>query len=373
MPDLRAEFNRARARQPSRKALTLALADPLADFAAALDDDIQRAFASAQRAQLPFGNGDLPLVQLMRYHLGYVDEHWRPTHASTGKRMRPRLCLLACQAAGGEVAHALPVATAIELLHNFTLVHDDIQDASPLRRHRPTVWALWGVAQAVNAGDALFALAHIALNRLVDLPVSPATTVELSTALHLTTLRIVEGQTLDLGFEERPDVTADEYLTMIGGKTAAICAYASWAGARVAGVDAPRAAAFGAFGQALGVGFQVHDDLLGVWGATSATGKAAADDIRRRKKSLPVLVLRERADASDRERIGALYAQPELNEGDVAEVLALLTRYEVRDAVQNEAVRWHDRAETLLAEATPCGPAREALAELVNQLAQRSG
>jgi geranylgeranyl diphosphate synthase type I len=265
------------------------------------------------------------------------------------------------------------VATAIELLHNFTLIHDDIQDTSLLRRHRPTVWALWGVAQAVNAGDALFALAHIALNRLTELAVPAATTVELSTALHLTTLRIVEGQTLDLGFEERENVSADEYLRMIGGKTAAICAYACWAGARVAGPDARRAAAYGAFGEALGVGFQLRDDLLGVWGATSATGKAAADDIRRRKKSLPILLLREHASAADRARIAELYTQAELPEAAVCEVLELLTRYEISELAQAEVERWHDRAERLLADAAPHGPTREPLTALVNQLARRPG
>jgi geranylgeranyl diphosphate synthase type I len=373
MPDLGAEFNSARRRKLVRKALELALADPLLDLDDSLDLDIQRAFASAEAAQLPFGAADLPLFQLLRYHLGYLDESLRPARADAGKRIRPRLCLLACRAACGDVAHAVPVATAIELLHNFTLIHDDIQDASPLRRHRPTVWALWGVAQAVNAGDALFALAHIALNRLAELPIPAAATVELSTALHLTTLRIVEGQTLDLGFEERDDVSADEYLRMIGGKTAAICAYACWAGARVAGADARRAAAFGSFGEALGVGFQLRDDLLGVWGATSATGKAAADDIRRRKKSLPILLLREHATPADRARIAELYAQAELPEVAVSEVLELLTRYEIGELAQAEVERWHDRAELLLADAAPDGPAREPLTALVNQLARRPG
>ena len=351
----------------------LAVDDPLTNLDACLDDDIQRAFTRAQAAQLPSAAADLALYQLLRYHLGYVDEHLRPTTADAGKRIRPRLCLLACQAAGGDIVNAVPVATAIELLHNFTLIHDDIQDASPLRRHRPTVWALWGVAQAVNAGDALFALAHIALNRLAQVPVSAATTVELSTALHLTTLRIVEGQTLDLGFEERTDVAVTEYLAMIGGKTAAICEYACWSGARVADASAQRVAAFGAFGHALGVGFQLRDDLLGVWGATSATGKAAADDIRRRKKSLPVLLLRERATTSDRARLTELYALPELADAAIADVFALLTRYEVRAAVQDEVQHWHDRAAALLADAVPDAPGREPLAALVSQLARRSG
>ena len=342
------------------------------DLDARLDADIERVFAAAQAASLPFGHADVPLYDVLRYHLGRVSATFAPERANPGKRLRPRLCLLACLAAGGAVDDAIPVATAVELLHNFTLIHDDIQDASPLRRHRPAVWTLWGVPQAVNAGDAMFALAHVALNRLRARGVPPATVLELSTHLHLATLRIVEGQVLDLGFETRVDVHADEYLAMIGGKTAAICEYACRAGATIAAADAERIDAFGAFGQALGVGFQLRDDLLGTWGTSSATGKAAADDIRRRKQSLPVLLLRERANAADRATLDALYASGELTETDVATVLQLMTLYEVESGVQEEVERWHDRAQALLAAAAPVGPARVELEQLIQKLARRS-
>src|SRR5690606_32506573 len=198
---------------------------------------------------------------------------------------------MSCEALGGDGELAMPIAAAIEMIHNFTLIHDDIQDRSELRRHRPTIWALWGTAQAINAGDALFALGHLMLNATREAGVDPATVLDLSTELHHTTLRIVEGQVLDLGFEDRPEVSPREYLTMISGKTAAIIRYACLAGATVAGADAETAAHLAAFGQSLGMGFQIRDDLLGVWGKPEQTGKPEADDIRRRKKSLPILLL----------------------------------------------------------------------------------
>ena len=187
--------------------------------------------------------------------------------------------------AAGEPRAAAPVAAAVELLHNFTLIHDDIQDESPTRRHRPTVWSLWGVGQAINAGDALFAAAHLPLYRLASTDVSTDLTLRLVEAFDRMTITIVEGQTLDLSFEARPDVSPGEYLEMIAGKTAAIIRFGAWAGALLGGADEATASRWAEFGLALGLGFQVRDDQLGIWGVREATGKAPADDVRRRKQS----------------------------------------------------------------------------------------
>jgi geranylgeranyl diphosphate synthase type I len=258
-----------------------------------VDARIDAVFERATTDALPTHSSGVPLYDLLRYHLGYLNVDLKPERVDPGKRMRSKLCAFSCLAAGGALERAAPVAAAIELLHNFTLIHDDIQDRSELRRHRPTLWSRWGESQAINAGDALFVLAHLALNGLIDEGVSPETVLALSDAMHRMTLRIVEGQVLDLSFEQRDDVLAAEYLEMIGGKTAAICQFAAWAGAIVGGADQVKAELYGAFGQALGLGFQLRDDALGVWGATAQTGKDAGD-IRRKKKSYPVLLLFER-------------------------------------------------------------------------------
>ena len=228
---------------------------------------------------------------------GATCDLWIRRAVDRGKRMRPAVALLAAGAAGGDPRAAAPVAAAMELLHNFTLIHDDIQDESPTRRHRPTVWSLWGVGQAINAGDALFAAAHLPLYRLASSGVSARARRCVSLeAFDRMTIAIVEGQTLDLAFEARPDVSPGEYLEMIAGKTAAIVRFAAWAGALLGGADEAAASRWAEFGLALGLGFQVRDDLLGIWGAQEATGKAPADDVRRRKQSLPILILRERLD-----------------------------------------------------------------------------
>jgi geranylgeranyl diphosphate synthase type I len=309
---------------------------------------------------------------LLRYHLGFVNQTFQPARSDPGKRIRPRVCVLSSAACGGNADDAIHMAAAIELLHNFTLIHDDIQDQSDLRRHRPTVWSLWGIPQAINAGDAMFAVAHLALNRSLRAGLDPATVLELSTALHQTTLRIVEGQVMDLGFEGRQGVTADEYMRMIGGKTAAIYRCACWSGAIIAGASAETAALLGEFGYAVGNGFQLRDDVLGIWGSTVDTGKTEADDIRRRKKSFPILLLRDLANSTDRAKLDALYQLPDIPPKGVAMILAMLRHYEVDIAAQETVQHWHDRAATLLDSAVPANQARARLESLVEKLGSRT-
>ena len=338
--------------------------------------DLGRLLDAAMLEALDALSGPAPLLPGMaRYHLGFADERLlptTPTDAIRGKRMRPIIAMLAAAAAGGVPASAAPLAAAIELLHNFTLIHDDIQDESPTRRHRPTVWTLWGIGQAINAGDAVFAAAQLALFRSTELGLSPELVLRLSQAFQAMTIEIVQGQVLDLGFEGRDDVTVDAYVGMIGQKTSAIVRYAAWAGALVGGADDAHAGRFGAFGWALGLGFQVRDDVLGIWGAAEVTGKAAADDIRRRKQSLPILLLRERATAVERQVLDALYA-PEIDEAGVAAVLESLARHGVREAVEARVAHYHDEARTALDAAAIAGanPARDALLALVESLAMR--
>jgi len=255
------------------------------------------------------------------------------------------------------------------------LIHDDVQDESPIRRHRPTVWSLWGVGQAINAGDALFAAAHLPLYQLTSSGVTAQLRLRLLEAFDRMTIAIVEGQTQDLAFEARQDVSPGEYLEMIAGKTAAIVRFAAWAGALLGGADEATASRWAEFGLALGLGFQVRDDLLGIWGAQEATGKAPADDVRRRKQSLPILILRERLAETEREELSRIFSAPNVDGVGVARVLALLQREAVRHEVEAVIAGYHDRAAAALIDATQQGdnPARDRLLALVERLSSRSG
>ena len=325
-------------------------------FGAAVDRLIQPELDAAIRAIEgdAAGETEAPLLALMaRYHLGWCDSSGEPTspavrRSAQGKRLRPALAVLCTAATGGQMHAAAPLAAAIELLHNFTLIHDDIQDRSPNRRHRATVWRVWGDGQAINAGDALFAAATLSLFRLADHDVPAATVLRLANAFERMTLDIVRGQVRDLRFEGRGDVTPDDYLAMIRGKTAAILRFAAWAGAVIAHADDEVAVRFGEFGEALGLGFQLRDDMLGIWGTHDATGKGAADDIRRRKQSLPILLLRQAADDAERARLAELYAESEIADDGIAEILGILQRHDIEAQVAGQVAAMHDRAAAAL-------------------------
>jgi geranylgeranyl diphosphate synthase, type I len=342
------------------------------------DFDVETLIEPALLDALAALDGRAPLLAgMIRYHLGYAGRDLRPQDpraVDRGKRMRPAVALLAAGAAGGESRVAAPVAAAVELLHNFTLIHDDIQDESPTRRHRPTVWSLWGVGQAINAGDALFAAAHLPLYRLASTDVSTDLTLRLVEAFDRMAITIVEGQTLDLSFEARPDVSPGEYLEMIAGKTAAIVRFGAWAGALLGGADEATASQWAEFGLALGLGFQVRDDQLGIWGVQEATGKAPADDVRRRKQSLPILILRERLDETEREELNHIFTAPNVDGAGVSRVLALLEREAVRQEVEAVIASYHQRAAAALIDAAQPGnnPARDRLLTLVERLSSRS-
>lgn len=277
------------------------------------------ALEQAMRAVVDSAPDSRDFVSLLRYPLGWVTAEGQPYTGSTGKRIRPMLVLLSAEAAGGRWQDALPAAAAVEILHNFSLVHDDIQDGSPLRHNRPTVWTIWGAPSAINIGDALFALAYRALEGLSQTALSPELTVAAWRIFNRTNLELTRGQHLDMGFEHRLDVTVEEYLSMIEGKSAALLAASAQLGALAGSRSLETASHFASFGLHLGIAFQIRDDILGIWGDPAVTGKSAATDLLSRKKSLPVLIALERSPALRR-----LYARKHFGSREVETALRLL-------------------------------------------------
>lgn len=235
-----------------------------------------------------------PFYGMMQYHLGWVDRDLQENPSyKRGKRLRPLLTLLSCEAAGGDVHQALPAAVAVELIHNFSLVHDDIEDRSEFRRHRESVWRLWGDAHAINVGDGLFALARLHLGRLLDVGIPAARVVGVFHVLDAACIALTEGQFLDMQFESTDSVSLDDYFWMIRGKTAVLMACACEMGAMIATDDASVVKALHDFGYNLGMAFQIADDILGIWGEPDVTGKPAGDDVLNRKKTLPIVYVLE--------------------------------------------------------------------------------
>lgn len=307
-----------------------------------------------------------PFLGMMHYHMGWVDEELNAANGNSGKRIRPLLCLLSCAASGGEWQQAIPAGAAVEILHNFTLIHDDIEDASPTRRGRPTLWKLWGIPQAINSGDCMFALAHTAMYRLTDREVPAEIVVRAAQRFDETCLTLTEGQYHDMSFETRETVTVEQYLHMIAGKTAALLGLCGEVGALIAGADEERVEHFATFGRDLGMAFQVKDDILGIWGDEEAIGKSSATDIETRKKTLPVLY-----GLQESPELRRLYARPENGPGFVEQVVELLDSSGARTYALQKASTYSESALRHLEAAQPQGPAATALRQLASLLLER--
>ncbi|MEV6104837.1 polyprenyl synthetase family protein [Streptomyces sp. NPDC051940] len=224
-----------------------------------------------------------PMDTVAAYHFGWIDAQGRPADGDGGKAVRPALALISAEAAGAPPEAGVPGAVAVELVHNFSLLHDDLMDGDEQRRHRDTVWKVHGPAQAILVGDALFALANEVLLEL-GTPEAGRATRRLTTA----TRKLIDGQAQDMSFEGRERVTVEECLEMEGNKTGALLACACSIGAVLGGADDATADALETYGYHLGLAFQAVDDLLGIWGEPAVTGKQTWSDLRQRKKSLPV-------------------------------------------------------------------------------------
>jgi geranylgeranyl diphosphate synthase type I len=316
-----------------------------------------------------------PLYDMLAYHLGLDDDG-----GPRGKRMRPLLGLLAYESLTGDYHAALPGAAAVELGHNFSLVHDDIEDADRERRHRPTLWAIWGVPLAINAGDALFALSRLALYRLLEGGFSERRVLALMRVYDETCLALCEGQYLDISFERESEVTVEAYLEMIGKKTAALVGASVQAGAILATDDADTIEAYRRFGYDLGMAFQMADDVKGTFWTSAASGKPEAGDVRKRKKTLPLVWALEHASDADRRRLTEIYqpaggtdafgagGEAGMSDADVAEVLQILERCGAREHALSEARRYRDLALAHL-DRLPCAPdRREEMAALVGSV-----
>jgi geranylgeranyl diphosphate synthase type I len=285
-----------------------------------------------------------PDVQIVAaYHLGFVDADGVPSgDGAGGKALRPALALLSARAAGAPPERGVAAAAAVEFVHNFSLLHDDIMDGDTERRHRPTAWTVFGVGSAILAGDALLCLAQ---DILITDPAPQAVWAArcLSAAVH----RLIAGQGADLAFERREDVTLDECLQMAGDKTAALMACACSIGAIGVGAPAELAMGLAGFGAHAGLAFQLTDDLLGIWGAPEITGKPVRADLRARKKSLPVVAALTGGSEAGRE-LGELLSRPDaLSEDD------LLRAADLVEAAGGR--RWAEgEADAQLAAATKC-------------------
>src|SRR2546430_11354842 len=287
------------------------------------------------------------------YHFGWCDELGRPANGRSGKLIRRALTLLSAHAVGAGEDRAVDAAVAVELVHNFSLLHDDVMDGALTRRDRQTVWWQFGMPTAILAGDALLPLA------IEVLAPETGSVYTLCEAVR----ELVHGQSLDISFEQRDDVTLEECLAMAGGKTATLLRCACELGAVHGGAAAAQVLALKSFGWHLGVAFQLVDDLLGIWGDPRMTGKPALADLRAGKKTVPVVAALAAGGTPSR-YLAELYLRPDpLTEEELALVAKLVEEAGRRDWAHGEADRQIDAALTSLSDADPAPRVRHVIAD----------
>jgi len=301
--------------------------------------------------------------EMLTYHMGWTGEG--AGEKARGKRLRPLLALLVNIAAGGEWQKALPAAAAIELLHNFSLLHDDIQDNSPTRRGRPTVWKIWGIPQAVNAGDGMFILANLSMGDLT-LHYPAKTVLHGERLFQEACLTLTRGQFLDIDFEKRGALDTGDYWKMIAGKTATLLGFSTQIGALLSEADESVQESYRDFGHYLGLAFQIQDDILGIWGDEALTGKSAASDLLEGKKSLPVLYgLEEKGAFAKR------WQQGPLTKEEIPQMAHLLEKEGSRLKAQLQADQMTDLALKSLRLADPKDEAGKTLFRMTERLLGR--
>lgn len=339
-------------------------ADPLA--AEALMAELQ---ACMRAAVADRGDERDGLYGWLRYHLGWADLAGRPEQASAGKGIRARACLTACAAVGGPAERALQVAAAIELTHAFSLIHDDIEDGDRQRRGRAALWTLVGIPQAINAGDALFSIARLLLSRPAEAP-EPEVRLRILAIYDAACLRLAEGQYLDLRFEDELAVSQAAYHRMVAGKTGALLGAATATGALAGGAEPEVSEALARFGESVGLAFQMHDDVLGMWGDPARTGKPAGADLGRRKRSLPVIMGLEDPGLGP-ELAALLRSEGALAPETVARWAGRLAEAGFREGARDMARREAAAARAILADLDLAPEPRSALDALARQAVER--
>lgn len=274
----------------------------------------------------------------------YPDALKNPDAMVAGKRVRPLVMALVARSICGEYKHVLPSGVALEIIHNFTLIHDDIMDESDTRRGRTTVWKNYGIPQAINSGDGLFTLGILSTLALDSAGNSPEKTLIASRELMRACLGTVEGQALDISFEDRLDITPEEYLKMIGLKTGRFIETAIHIGALLSTDDERIIENYRTFGKYLGLAFQMWDDYLGIWGDPEIIGKSATGDIEQKKKSYPITFAFAHADEPQQKRLHYVYGKETLGENDVAEVLGILEEVDARTRTKDIVEEYYSNA-----------------------------
>lgn len=310
----------------------------------------------------------LPMYGQLGFFMGFLNEQFEPEIVYGGKRFRSSLMVMLGEWYGAQ-ATVLPFAVALELYHNFTLIHDDVVDRDTHRRGRPTIWYRYGFDHAINSGDAQCILVSEGLARAAALcAMGPAAQLFLLEKFRL----VVEGQYLDFELTNAKlgevQATAEQYLKMIQGKTAELIIAATKGAGIISGQGIEEQALLAAYGHSLGMAYQICDDVVSIWAPVETSGKRNYGDIKERKKTLPILFAYEHLSASQRAKLEALYAQAELTDEDCEAVIALLDEVDTKSAMRMQINQYSDEAKAAANSLALIEEQRTTLVRLVDSL-----
>jgi len=304
-----------------------------------------------------------PFYEMLTYHMGWTGKDAGPE--ATGKRIRPLIVLLVVASNTSKWLRAAPAAAAVELVHNFSLVHDDIQDNSDKRRGRTTVWKKWNMPQAINVGDALFVISNLAIMDLAN-DYSSVIVIKTARVIHNACLNLTRGQYFDIAYENRNNLSIEDYWKMIEGKTASLLSACTQVGAILGGSDDKTIERYRLFGQNLGLAFQVQDDILGIWGDEALTGKSTTSDLVEGKNSLPILY-----GITQKAKFAQRWSASAIRPDEVLAVAQMLDKEGAREYAEQQAQRLTHQALDILEEINPKNEAGKALVDLTNTLLNR--
>jgi geranylgeranyl diphosphate synthase type I len=329
-----------------------------------LEDEIKSISIEIEKNLLSFFEKlpDDDITNIIRYHMGWLNRDFQSEEGYKGKRLRPFLCSFVCKLTGGNIEESYPAGIALELIHNFSLIHDDIQDRDILRRGRETVWSIWGEPQGINIGDAMIFLAY---NAIIESSLPVEKKYKLLTLLNNSVLKLCKGQFLDVSFEKRDSVNIDEYIAMVEGKTSAMFEASAGMGIISAGKE-ELLDSFLEFGKNLGIGFQIYDDILGLWGDPKVTGKPVGSDLLQNKKTYPIILGMNQLPS-----LVPLILKEKKNKEEVESIISEFEKRGIRNQCKERASFYISKAREIIEELAIEQKSKELLLEFTYYLAER--
>ena len=286
---------------------------------------------------------ELTLYKMMAYQMGWIDDMGNDVSSSNSQRLHPTLCLMTCESLSGDFTKAIPAASSLELVHQFSLIHQDVQYGLPERNNRSTVWWTWGPAQAINAGDGLHAMARLNILKQTDIGMPYDQALRAINMLDKACLRLCEGQYLDLTYQERVDISEDAYFKMVEAKTSSLVSCATSLGALMAESDEVIIETMTEYGRKIGIALQIREDIEDLWKPLDAE-MPVSGDLLNKKKSLPIIYALKNATGPNKRALGDVYFKRVMEPEDVLKVIDVLDSLGAKEFAVEKARKLIDDA-----------------------------